>query len=104
MDGKLVSRNVTIAGHRTSLRLEDRMWDALAEICERESASIHELCTAIDSRRRCPNRTSAVRAFIVDYFRAAATGPGHSRAGHGNGRGGKRRGDGAGDWDQLFAV
>lgn len=102
MHGKLVSRNVTIAGHRTSLRLEDGMWAALGEICEREEATIHDLCTAIDDRRHCPNRTSAVRAFIVDYFRAAATDAGHSRAGHGR-RARKHRGNGTEALERLFA-
>ncbi len=36
----LISRNVTVAGHRTSMRLEPAMWDALGEICRREHASL----------------------------------------------------------------
>ncbi|HEU0118665.1 MAG TPA: ribbon-helix-helix domain-containing protein, partial [Alphaproteobacteria bacterium] len=38
----LVSRNVTIAGHRTSVRLEPEMWSGLSEICRRERATLHE--------------------------------------------------------------
>jgi len=37
----LVSRNVTIGGHRTSCRLEPFMWDALYDICARERVTIH---------------------------------------------------------------
>jgi len=80
----LVSRNVTIKGHRTSLRMESETWDALAEICEREEKSIHQLCTHVEERRKVSNRTSAVRAFIITYYRAAATEAGHKGAGHGN--------------------
>lgn len=103
MSGKLVSRNVTIAGRRTSLRLEENMWDALGEICSREDASIHEMCSEVDRRRNCSNRTSAVRAFIVRYFRSAATESGHSRAGHGS-TASKRRNDDSSKFEGLFPT
>ena len=77
------SRNVTIAGHRTSVRLEDEIWEGLDEICRRESLSLAELCTMIERRRRGASRTSAIRVFILTYFRAAATDDGHVDAGHG---------------------
>jgi predicted DNA-binding ribbon-helix-helix protein len=82
----LVSGNVTIAGHRTSLRLEPEMWDALKGICNRERLSIHEVCTRIDERRQDgTSLTSAVRTFMLRYFELATTEEGHERAGHGNG-------------------
>jgi predicted DNA-binding ribbon-helix-helix protein len=82
----LVSGNVTIAGHRTSLRLEPEMWDALKGVCARERLSIHEVCTRIDARRQDgTSLTSAVRTFMVKYYQGAATDEGHRRAGHGNG-------------------
>src|SRR5947208_1297519 len=82
----LASGNVTIAGHRTSLRLEPEMWEALKGVCARERLSIHEVCTRIDARRRNgTSLTSAVRTFMVKYFQLAATDEGHERAGHGNG-------------------
>jgi len=81
----LISRNVTINGRRTSLRMEKSIWDALAEVCKREQMIMHDLCTLIDNNRHITNRTSAIRAFIVAYYRAAATEDGHRLAGHGNG-------------------
>jgi predicted DNA-binding ribbon-helix-helix protein len=83
-NNSLVSRNVTISGRRTSLRMEQETWDALAEICKREGKSIHQICTMVEERRNVSNRTSAVRAFIIAYYRAAATEQGHQKAGHGN--------------------
>ncbi len=71
MKSRLVTRNVTIHGHRTSLRLQMEIWDALAEICHREQMSLNDLCSLIDERCSGSNRTSAVRAFAVTYFRAA---------------------------------
>lgn len=82
----LISRNVTVAGHRTSVRLEPAMWVALQEICRRERCSLHEVCTQIAARRQPgASLTAAIRVFIMAYFRAAATDDGHRRAGHGSG-------------------
>lgn len=84
MNSRLQSRNVTVDGHRTSLRLEQDVWEALEEICEREEMTVHEVCTLIEQRRAGSSRTAAVRAFILRYFREAASDTGHVRAGHGN--------------------
>ena len=79
----LVTKNVTIDGRRTSIRLEPEMWDGLAEICERESKSAHVICTDLWKSRGRASLTGAVRVFIMTYFRDAATNRGHTQAGHG---------------------
>jgi len=82
----LVSRNVTIGGHRTSCRLEPFMWDALYDICARERMTIHMLCTRINERKDTnTSLTAAIRVFALAYFRAASTEDGHVRASHGHG-------------------
>ncbi len=68
----LINRNIVVAGHRTSMRLEPEMWDALTEICAREKCSVKEICTLIDSSRGSSSLTSAVRVFVLAYFRFAA--------------------------------
>ncbi|HEY9080948.1 ribbon-helix-helix domain-containing protein [Magnetovibrio sp.] len=83
MNSRLQSRNVTVDGHRTSLRLEQDVWVALEEICVREDMNVHEICTLIEQRRKGSSRTAAVRAFILQYFREAASDTGHLKAGHG---------------------
>lgn len=82
----LISRNVTVGTHRTSVRLEPDMWNGLREVCRREHVSMHDIATAV-STRKAPNTslTAAIRVFVMAYFRAAATEEGHSRAGHGPG-------------------
>jgi predicted DNA-binding ribbon-helix-helix protein len=80
----LVNRNVFVGARRTSLRLEPAMWDALAEICQREDMTLHQLCALIDERRRASSLTAAIRVFIVNYFRSAATEEGHAGTGHGS--------------------
>ncbi len=79
----LMSRNVTLQGRRTSLRLERAMWDALEEIRARERQSMHELCAHIDRTRSERTLTAGIRVYILEYFRRAATEAGHAEAGHG---------------------
>ena len=81
----LVSRNITISGRRTSVRLEPDMWVALKEISDREKCSTHDICTLVYIRKgQTTSLTAAIRVFIMLYFRAAATESGHAAAGHGN--------------------
>lgn len=44
------------------------MWDALADITEREGTSIHALATEINARRGETAMTSAVRVFVLAYY------------------------------------
>lgn len=79
----LVSRNVTVSGRRTSVRLEPEMWDGLMEICRREGISTHQLTTLVDRCRHRSSLTAKLRVFILAYFRAASTEAGHAQVGHG---------------------
>jgi len=81
----LLSRNITVQGRRTSVRLEPEMWNALYDIAKRESCSIHDICSLIHMRKNPKTSlTAGIRVFLMLYFRAAATEEGHARAGHGN--------------------
>lgn len=81
----LVSRNITVMGRRTSVRLEPEMWMALREISKREQCSIHDICTLIGVRKnKNTSLTAAIRVFLMLYFRAASTEEGHRKAAHGN--------------------
>ena len=79
----LVSRNITVEGHRTSIRLEPAMWEALREICVRERVSLNAIATAVGRHRSASSLTAAIRVHVLSYFQAAATDDGHRRAGHG---------------------
>ena len=72
MSNRLISRNVTVSGHRTSIRLERASWEGLDDICSFEGIGVNGLCTIIEALRHGSSRTSTVRAFIVTYFRKAA--------------------------------
>jgi len=79
----LVNRNVTVAGRRTSMRLEPAMWEALQQICRREGKTLNQLVTEIDRQRDESSLTAAIRVYLLQYFSAAATDEGHRLAGHG---------------------
>ena len=78
----LRSGNVTVAGRRTSIRLEPAMWQALREIGAREGKTVHALVSEIERERAQSSLTAAIRVFLLDYFKAAATEEGHRHAGH----------------------
>lgn len=68
----LVIRNVVVAGHRTSVRLEPTMWDALHDIARCMGVPIHEVVTQIDRHRTASSLTAAIRVYIVEFYRQAA--------------------------------
>jgi predicted DNA-binding ribbon-helix-helix protein len=80
---RLVNRNVVAGRGRTSMRLEPELWDALAEIGARERQDINRLVRQIEATGHSGGRTSAVRVFVLQYFREAASAAGHEAANHG---------------------
>jgi predicted DNA-binding ribbon-helix-helix protein len=81
---RLINRNVVAERGRTSMRLEPELWDALAEICVRERQDINRLVREIEATGHHGGRTSAVRVFVLKYFREAASEQGHEVANHGS--------------------
>jgi predicted DNA-binding ribbon-helix-helix protein len=65
------------------MRLEPELWEALAEISARERQDINHLVRRIEGVGHDGGRTSAVRVFVLQYFRAAASESGHQATGHG---------------------
>ena len=98
----LVSRNITVLGKRTSVRLEPEMWRELKGISEREHCTTHDLCSLISMRKnKRTSLTAAIRVFLMLYYRAASTSEGHDKAGHGNFESMKRRAGLSADWGEL---
>jgi len=63
-------RSVRIAGHRTSVSLEDAFWSELTRIAEARGQSINALIATIDAGRG-GNLSSAVRVFILNEIKKA---------------------------------
>ena len=65
MSGTVKKRSVEIAGHRTSLSLEEAFWRALKRIAAQDGVSINRLIERID-RERAGNLSSTVRIYILE--------------------------------------
>ncbi len=63
-DQALRKRSVTVAGHRTSVSLEEAFWAALHRIAQARRQSVSRLVTEID-RQRSGNLSSAIRVFVL---------------------------------------
>ena len=55
------------------MRFEPEFWEALAEICRRERQDLNSLVQQIEAAGHPGSRTSAVRVFLLEYFRNAAS-------------------------------
>ena len=66
----VVKRSVSIAGHRTSISLEEPFWEGLREIAAREALSVQALIGRIDAERGEQNLSSAIRVFVFMRLRA----------------------------------
>jgi predicted DNA-binding ribbon-helix-helix protein len=80
MKSTVVKRSIVIAGHKTSLSLEDAFWSALKEIALARRATLSSLVGAIDSERQEGNLSSAIRLFVLDYYQRRSNGGGARKA------------------------
>jgi predicted DNA-binding ribbon-helix-helix protein len=69
MKSLVVKRSVVVADHKTSVSVEDAFWNGLKEIARGRNISLSELIEAIDSERRHDNLSSAIRLFVLDFYR-----------------------------------
>lgn len=69
--GRIRKRSVLVAGHHTSVSLESAFWSALKEIARARGTSVNALVTEIDNTRG-GNLSSALRVFVLAYFRGRA--------------------------------
>ena len=67
-----VKRSFTIKGHRTSISLEAPFWAALREAAAAQDTTLAGLVAAIDARRGQAGLSSAVRVWVLDYYRGHA--------------------------------
>jgi predicted DNA-binding ribbon-helix-helix protein len=69
----MAKRSIAIAGHRTSISLEEPFWAALTEIATGRGLSVSGLVAEIDRDRPAKaNLSSAVRVFVLDWYRTGA--------------------------------
>lgn len=90
MASTLVSRNITIRGRRTSIRLEPGMWDALHDVARARGQTIHQFCSEVDANRQESSLTASIRMALLEHYRQAnqpgTGGPGGSEGSNGPGQ------------------
>jgi predicted DNA-binding ribbon-helix-helix protein len=69
MKSSVVKRSIVVAGHKTSVSLEDEFWSALKEIAGGRDVTLSDLVAAIDSERQQGNLSSAIRLFVLEFYR-----------------------------------
>ena len=75
MKSPVVKRSIVVAGHKTSVSLEEAFWNGMKEISGLRDMTLSELVGEIDSNRQQGNLSSAIRLFVLDYFRSRAVQP-----------------------------
>ena len=61
MKSRVVKRSIVIAGHKTSVSLEDGFWKSLKEIAGERHMTLSDLVASIDTDRQYGNLSSAIR-------------------------------------------
>ena len=61
--------SIDLAGHKTSVSLEDEFWKSLREIAGGRGKSLSRLIDEIDVERKFENLSSAIRLFVLRYYR-----------------------------------
>ena len=69
MRSQVAKRSIVIAGHKTSVSLEDEFWNSLKEIAGERGMTVAELVAAIDGEREHANLSSAIRLFVLGVYR-----------------------------------
>jgi predicted DNA-binding ribbon-helix-helix protein len=70
----VIKRSVVVGGHKTSVSLEDAFWSSLRDIAARRGMSLSMQIAAIDRQRQTNNLSSAIRLYVLDYYRERAIG------------------------------
>ena len=69
MKSPVVKRSIVIAGHKTSVSLEEAFWIGLKEIANGRDLTLSDVVASIDTDRHGGNLSSAIRLFVLDYYR-----------------------------------
>jgi predicted DNA-binding ribbon-helix-helix protein len=69
MKSTVVKRSIVVAGHKTSVSLEDAFWNGLKEIVRERHMTLSELVAEIDAQRQLGNLSSALRLFVLEFYR-----------------------------------
>jgi predicted DNA-binding ribbon-helix-helix protein len=63
---RIIKRSLAIAGHRTSVSLEDAFWRRLRRLAAERGLSVNALAAEVDAARGEANLSSAIRVFVLE--------------------------------------
>jgi predicted DNA-binding ribbon-helix-helix protein len=66
---RTTKRSITIKGHKTSVSLKNQFWDCLREIAVERGVSLQAVVAAVDANRQHSNLSSAIRIFVLQFYR-----------------------------------
>ena len=72
MKSTVVKRSIVVAGHKTSVSLEDAFWEGLKDIAKAHRVTLSDLVGGIDTNREHGNLSSALRLFVLSHYQAQA--------------------------------
>jgi predicted DNA-binding ribbon-helix-helix protein len=79
MRSPIVKRSVVLAGHKTSVSLEDAFWQGLKDIAMSRRTTLSDLISSIDIGRERGNLSSALRLFVLSHYQAGQRNLGSER-------------------------
>jgi predicted DNA-binding ribbon-helix-helix protein len=68
MKSPVVKRSVVLAGHKTSVSLEEPFWQGLKDIATSRRMTLSDLVSSIDLDREHGNLSSALRLFMLNHY------------------------------------
>jgi predicted DNA-binding ribbon-helix-helix protein len=74
MKSPVIKRSIVIAGHKTSVSLEDAFWKGLKDIAISRGLTLSDLVATIDSGRPHGNLSSAIRLFVLNHYQGQSNG------------------------------
>jgi predicted DNA-binding ribbon-helix-helix protein len=75
MKSAVIKRSVVIGSHKTSVSLEDAFWRGLKDIAVTRRVPVRDLVATIDTERQQGNLSSAIRLFVLDYYKRSVVLP-----------------------------
>ena len=69
MKSAIAKHSVVIAGHKTSISLEDAFWECLRRIANERGQTLSAVVASIDDDRQRANLSSAIRLFVLSFYR-----------------------------------
>ena len=74
MKSPVVKRSIVVAGHKTSVSLEEAFWNGMKEISGQRGMTLSEVVGEIDTNRQQGNLSSAIRLFVLDHYKGRSAG------------------------------